>query len=96
MEGFGFQYRDHQITVEITQDDKIAGEPPVPSAEPCLSMVLMRNDTNAELHLVFRAAKGIACVHDSRQKALFQRNSGVISCLSSTRARPEPCQSIAH
>ena len=26
MEGFGFQYRDHQITVEITQDDQIAGQ----------------------------------------------------------------------
>ena len=33
MEGFGFQYRDHQITVEITQDDKIAGKSPVLSAQ---------------------------------------------------------------
>ena len=30
MEGFGFQYRNHQITVEITQDDKITGESPAP------------------------------------------------------------------
>ena len=25
MDGIGFQYRDHRVTVEITQDDQIAG-----------------------------------------------------------------------
>ena len=37
MEGFGFQYRNHQIAVEITQDDKIAGESLAPSASALLS-----------------------------------------------------------
>jgi len=26
MEGFGFQYRDHKIQVELSQDDQITGE----------------------------------------------------------------------
>ena len=36
MEGFGFQYRDHQVTVEITQDDQIAGVLYLPCCAPCL------------------------------------------------------------
>jgi hypothetical protein len=28
MEGFGFQYRDHTVVIELKPDDELSGQPP--------------------------------------------------------------------
>ena len=43
MDGFGFQYRNHQLTVEIAQDDQIAGEPLAPSAQLACRQLTTQN-----------------------------------------------------